>query len=205
MSCIGAIRAHINALSRDVIITTRELLEYGYRSTVDQSISRLVRDEVLRRVARGVFVKFDAPDPTALEVARTKAEAFGKTLVTDGQKIACELRLAIEEGEPQIVYQVNGKTSSFKFLGVRITLRGAVPKKSVGAESSVARTIRALLHLGSKMESTQLLFALRQLEPTDLYKMVRSSRWMPHWLADEVREMIALQMRSKTGVRATAS
>ena len=205
MSCIGAIRAHINALSRDVIITTRDLLEYGYRSTVDQSTSRLVRDEVLRRVALGVFVKFDAPDPTPLEVARTKARAFGKTLVTDGREIACELRLATEDGVPQIIYQVSGKTSSFRFLGVRITLRGAVPKKSVGAESSVARTIRALLHLGDKLERTQLLFALRQLEPADLYKMIRSSRWMPHWLADDVREMIALHLRPQRGARATAS
>jgi len=204
MSCIGAIRAYINALASDVIVTTRELLEYGYRSTVDQSTSRLVKEQVLRRVARGLFVKFDAPDPTALEVARTKAAAFGKTLVTDGQKIACELQLATEEELPQIVFQVNGKTSSFNFLGVRITLRGAVPKKSVGAESSVARTIRALLHLGDKMKRKHLLLALRQLKPTDLYKMVKSSRWMPHWLADDVREMIATHMRQQTGKRASS-
>jgi len=204
MSCIGAIRAHIHALSEDVIITTRELLEYGYRSTVDQSTSRLVRDAVLRRVARGVFVKFAAPDPRPMEVARAKAEAFGKTLVTDGREKARELQLVTDD-ETQIVYQVNGKTSSFRFLGVRIILRGAVPKKSVGAESSVAKTIRALLHLGDRLQSFHIHRALQNLEPDDLYKMVKSSRWMPHWLSDDVREMIALHMRPQSGASATAS
>ena len=133
-----------------------------------------------------------------------KAEAFGKTLVTDGREKARELQLVTDD-ETQIVYQVNGKTSSFKFLGVRIILRGAVPKKSVGAESSVAKTIRALLHLGERLESFHIRQALQNLEPDDLYKMVKSSRWMPHWLSDDVREMIASHMRPQSGARATAS
>ena len=48
------VRRHVNCLPPDVLFSTRELLQYGKRSAVDQSLSRLVKRGDIIRLTRGI-------------------------------------------------------------------------------------------------------------------------------------------------------
>jgi hypothetical protein len=196
MPCIHDIRAHIDALPHDQVLTTREFLEYGFRNTVDKTLSRLVKDEVLVRIARGVFIKATSPIPPPLKVALVKAKAFGKELVTHGQEIAREFQLVDGGEKPQLVYQVKGRSSSFGFLTQRIYMKGAVAKRMFGGETKVGRVIRALSFLGRQISSSQLISAISQLDPSERLLLLKSARWMSAWLADYVRKAVVLGLRS---------
>ena len=205
MICIGEIRAHIDRLPEDAIVTTRDLLQYGFRNTIDKSLSRLVDTKVLARVARGVFIKYGSPEPSPLQAAIAKAKAFGKDLVTHGQEIAREFQLTDRAESPQLIYQVKGRSSSFLFLGRRIYLRGAVAKKMVGGETKVARVVRALSFLGRNLGRTQLHTAISHVDQAERHLLLESARWMSSWLADDLRRALVCRPRAKIRSRAMAS
>jgi hypothetical protein len=205
MTCSGDIRAHIDALSEDEIVTTRDLLEYGYRNTVDKTLSRLVDIKVLVRIARGVFIKPTGQMPPPLKVAIAKAKAFGKELVTHGQELAREFQLTNSDKELQFVYQVKGRTSSFLFLGQRIYMRGVVAKKMFGGESKIGKVLRALCFLGRRINRTQLLSAISHVDPTERHLLLKASRWVPSYLSDEIRKTSHFRQKSKPVIRAIAS
>jgi hypothetical protein len=84
MWVISFIRKHIFGLPVGKIFTTRDCLTFGRRGAIDQALSYLVKRGVIRRLARGVFVR----DPlenmifTNAEIAKAKAEAFGRRFAT---------------------------------------------------------------------------------------------------------------------------
>jgi hypothetical protein len=205
MTCIGDIRAHIDAMPNDSIVTSRDVLQFGFRRSVDKSLSRLVAIKFIRRIARGVFIKHDAPDPSPILVAQAKAKAFGKLLVTHGRQIACELKLVKPDPAQPLVFQVQGRSSSFLFLKERIFLKGVVAKKMNGGETKVGRLVRALCSLGRDVAITQLHMALLPLDARDKHLLIQASRWMPWWLADDVRKTLVFRRRPKAMPKTQAS
>jgi hypothetical protein len=73
----AAILSHIMQLRADSIFTTREVLQYGRRSAVDQCLYLLVKKNMIRRLASGVFIRDPHANPSVEEIARIKAAAFG--------------------------------------------------------------------------------------------------------------------------------
>ena len=82
----------------------------------DQALSRLVKCGILIRVTRGVFIKESSIMPSAMEVARAKARAFGKEIARHGADLAKELGLTQVVSQVQ-KFAVNGRSSSFLFRG----------------------------------------------------------------------------------------
>lgn len=80
MSTAGKILHHISNLGANVVFTTGEMLLHGSRSAVDSALSRLVRKEVIRRLAAGVFIAVEGMSwfPSALVIIIAKARAFKK-------------------------------------------------------------------------------------------------------------------------------
>lgn len=173
------IRRHIQRLD-NAPFSSRLFLNYGSRSAVDQAIWRLVKRGEIMRVARGLFIKPGAPHPSSFEIARAKAEAFGRIILRrHGPDIVLELNLqqskkqkfqelksrsceeqdskaldqvanSLEHRSEKVVFSANGCTSSFLAGAVVIKLKGESPRKISLGNELVAEVIRGLWYLGKK-------------------------------------------------------
>ncbi len=95
MSTAALVRGYINRLPKNQAFATRELLAFGNRDAIDRQLGLLVMKRMIRRMARGVFVREDPGLvlPTMEEIAMVKARAFGKHIVEHGSNLAKEYNL----------------------------------------------------------------------------------------------------------------
>jgi hypothetical protein len=189
MWTISLIRAHLNRIDSKTIVSTRDFLCYGTRSTVDSALHRLVKMGMIIRLARGVFVKWSMKAargdlPSALEVARAKARGFGKELFVHKKDAAAEFGL-IENGNENPTFATFGRATSFQFRETRIHLVHVSPKDAKHRDSFVGLFIRALRQLGynDNLETTvmKLTSHANRVEKNNLGL---AAAMMPSWLSD---------------------
>ncbi|HEY9787491.1 MAG TPA: DUF6088 family protein [Candidatus Obscuribacterales bacterium] len=188
------IKKHIAQLEKGQIFTTRDLLEYGLRNTVDQTLSRLARSGLIIRLARGVFTRndFQKTLPTAFEVARAKASAFKKVIVQCGQNAWAALGLpeterrgADSSGSASATYAISGNSSRFWYGDLLIEFIGIAQRKLVLGDSKPGLALRVLWEL-KKDGCTQKMFDLvtSKLTPKEMKQLRKVAAVMPHWLSD---------------------
>ena len=141
------IRRHINLLKDDKPFSIRDFLNYGPRNAVDQVFHRLVKSGRIIRIARGVFIKETSPKPSILDVALTKAKAFGKRLFVHGSQAAFELRLwanpMTEATGGEAVYACDGASSAFRFGDTLIRfINTSARKRSLVNDISLENSMR---------------------------------------------------------------
>lgn len=183
------VRRHINRLPIGTLFTTRDFLNYGKRSAIDQVLFLMVRAGRIIRVARGVFVKpgtFGARHVSVKEVAEIKARSFARRIIGDAVDEAAEIGLSIHENrEP--TYAINGRSSSFRFGDVIVHFRGVSAKKIVLGDCKVGHAIRALWHLGSRIVDPMVIrAATSKLGRAERQKLRLLGHSMPAWLADRL-------------------
>ncbi|MBK9201810.1 MAG: type IV toxin-antitoxin system AbiEi family antitoxin domain-containing protein [Candidatus Obscuribacter sp.] len=74
----------LHGLPKGYIFTSRDLIPFAPRTTIDSSLSRLVKSGTLERLARGVF-RFFAPSNRKVsdkQLAAIKRRAFGRKIAT---------------------------------------------------------------------------------------------------------------------------
>lgn len=185
MCCSSYIRRHVWELPIGQLCATRDFLTYGSRGAVDQALSRLVKSGILIRVARGVFIREGSIMPSAMEVARAKARAFGKEIARHAADLAKELGLTNVVSQVQR-FAVNGRSSSFLLGAARIFLKGTSMRKMRLANSRAGDAIRALWHLGY-CDPQHIYLATSDFTREDRNEFRRLVAWMPTWLAQVCR------------------
>ncbi len=180
------IRRHIYGLAPGEIFTTRHCLSYGRRSAVDQALARLVKQGLIIRLARGVFVREGCPRPSALAVASAKARAFGKQLAVHAHNLACELGLTGSASDGS-TFAVPGSSSSFKFGALTVNFRRTAPRKLALGSSRAGQVLRALWQLGEAAVDGQcLMTAAMALSRSDRQEVRLSAGLLPAWLTDRL-------------------
>lgn len=103
------ILAHIYSLPDGTPFSTRDLLNYGLRNTIDRTMHFLVKAGEIMRLARGVFMKPAEEVPSAEEIAATKARAFGKEIYIPGRDAARKMKLRERTNTAErLVFVING-------------------------------------------------------------------------------------------------
>ncbi|MBY0357768.1 MAG: hypothetical protein K2W82_07185 [Candidatus Obscuribacterales bacterium] len=191
------IKNHIEKIDDDKLFSTRDFLSYGPRPAVDQTLWRLVNAGIIIRVARGLFIKKDAAIPSAFEVAKAKAEAFGRCIVTSGLQAARDLGLSngnsskskdsshgdAEPNVSEVAYATNGRTSSFRFGKIIIKLIGTSPRKLGLKDDAVNAVLRALWHHGKKACLPETISqATNRLDRVQRQELRDAEGLMPYWL-----------------------
>jgi hypothetical protein len=186
MSAVSFIRRFIYSLPQGETFTTRDCLSYGFRSAVDRALSRLVKNGTIRRLARGVFAR----DPDGLrsysdfEVAKIKAEAFGRKIAKHPAMIATELGIQ-EKEETEAVFSIDGHTTKFRAGDRTIHLKQSSTRKMRLSNSKSGQAARALWHLGrDAVNATVIMQAVLNFDRNDRLELKRNIRWMPSWLCD---------------------
>jgi hypothetical protein len=185
MATVGLIRKHIEALPVDKLFTSRDLLCYGTRSAVDNTVYELKKSGEIVSVTRGVFKKKQRVKPvTVLELATVKAESFGRQIITHAANIAGQLGL-LPQKELEHHFATNGRTSSFKFSSIVIHFKGTSTRKMSLGESPAGSVIRALCYLGKERFTEESAgHATRHLAHSDRLEIGRLCSSMPAWLSN---------------------
>lgn len=194
MDTTRLIRNHINTLKRSQLVTTRDLLCYGSRGTVDKATSRLVNSGRLQRVARGVFLpkRRGGNETTIRDIALAKARAFRRTIVRHMVNI---IGTTVTEGH-QLIYSTNAFTSSFQTIFGRVYARKVTPRKIQLGDSDAGAIARTLWQIGSDYVTEKLVQkAVRHLEPKDCRELREAAGLVPAWLNEFFRDFILWRPR----------
>jgi Family of unknown function (DUF6088) len=184
------IKKHILELPKGTIFSTREMLNYGRRSAVDQCLYRLVKVGRIVRLAWGVFMN-EEPDivwPSSIRVAMEKAKAFGKQVLIDAVDAGKVLGLK-DFGNKKITYAVQGHSSSFKYRGISIHLRGVCERKMALGDNSIGLAIRALWQIGRReCDLISIMKVTNKFNRSERLRFRQSCRNMPAWLTNMFRK-----------------
>ncbi len=144
------IRHHIFSLPEGLMFSSRDLLLYATRATVDQTLHRLMEKGVIVRVARGVYMRETENGwrPTIDELARFKAKAFSKEIYIAAA--ADHDKSTSSDGDQvKTTFYCSGGSSSFMYGDNRIYLKGTRP----GFQLRHAQTIKQSAVLNFQPES----------------------------------------------------
>jgi len=182
---MAKIRRHIARLPQGEPFTTRDLLIYGSRQAVDQALCRLVRKEEIRRLARGVFFSPNSKCKsafTAFEIAKLKAESFGRRIITYAGQAAEQLGIG-QRCHNEFTFAINGGSSSFRFGDTTIHFRRTSPRKMHLNDRKAGLLIRALWHLGKGACTTNVVSrAFQSLDRSGRFEITLRAAFMPYWL-----------------------
>lgn len=185
MHTIQQIRNHIQQAPLAALITTRDLLCYGSRSAVDNAVHTLKKNKEIVAVCRGVFRRPERTKPVGIfEVAKVKAESFGRTIVTHAKTLAENLGL-IEKDDSQHVFATGGRSSQFHFGEILIRFKGTSLRNMVLGDSNEGQVIRALCHLGKQSVTEKTVeAAIKNFTDDQRAALGSLCGSMPAWLAE---------------------
>lgn len=185
MFTAAMIRKHIFNLPQGVIFSTRELLIYGTRAAVDQTLYRLVNIGKIIRLARGLFIRFfhGMPSPSLAEIAKHKAKAFGRQIISHGRDAAKALGLVSSAKRKRgSIFAVSGRSSKFRAGDRVIRLEGTSPRKMAFGESRIGIMIRAMWHAGKESLRENIEIATSELRHEERQQLRLSVGTMPDWM-----------------------
>lgn len=178
------IRRDIGSRGQDEIFTTRQMLRHGPRGAVDFALYKMVKDGVIKRLARGVFVKAACQlvfEP--IEIAKVKAEAFGKRIISQSYRRILQGQPFVDQAESETTFVVEGSSSSFWFGKHRIVFKSSLARKFALADTLAGVVLRALWRKGEDgCKSTMIRSAadlLRGKSRVDVYDLLPL---LPAWL-----------------------
>jgi hypothetical protein len=191
MSATAFIRKFVLNLPEGKIFTTRDCLKYGFRAAVDEALYRLVKSGVIRRLCRGVFVR-DTSEVMVYsdyEIAKIKAESFGRKLRQHASNLAAEMGLKTRKLAKR-TFAINGWSTRFHYRGKVIYLKETCERKMLLNDDKPGKVLRALWQVG--MEERQMSSSLIAKATVDFRKeehkgLRQYSKWLPAWLNDSFK------------------
>ncbi len=186
MSTITRIRNFVSMQDKQRLFTSRDLLNFGSRTAIDKAVSRLVHLQEIIRIIPGVFSHPERKKQvTVEEIAKVKAESFGRKLITHAGDIAARLGFNLNPNPPQKLYfATNGRSSSFRFADLRIHFTGICQRKFTLGDGEVAQVIRALIYMGKdKASFKSVQQATASLKQSQKIELAGKCAYMPAWLS----------------------
>lgn len=194
-SVYDKLRGQLEKRGRGAVFVTREFLILGSRAAVDEALSRLAREEVIRRLGRGLY---DYPrlhptlgavpaDPDA--VADALARKAGGRLQPGGARAANALGLSTQVAA-RPVYLTDGRARKVQVGGQTIELRHGSPRSMAGAGRTEGAVIQALRHLGPQNIGPDTIERLRRtLTACEKAALRREMLNAPGWLVPTLQEI----------------
>lgn len=188
---VNHVRRHMARLPQGAIFTTRALLRYGLkRASLDQALSRMVKRQEIERLALGVFRRHcggHIDPPSSEEIAKAKATAFRKELVTHGADAAHRLKL-VPEGNLETTFATDGRTSSFRTISGPVHLKQTSPRKLLLGDTPIGLLIRAIVFIGKHAIDFSMLNTTLSLQlgfgREERQQFRRCADLAPAWVSD---------------------
>ena len=182
------ILAAIRKQGRGSVFVPADFLGIGSRQAVDVALHRLIRQGVIRRLARGLY---DYPkehpvlgplDPSAETIARALAGRDRTRLQPAGAYAANTLGLS-EQVPARIVFLTDGPARVVKVGPTTIHLRRTTPKNMETAGRLSGILIQALRELGQDHVTPARIAHLRRTIPAaKRQELLKDIRLAPAWM-----------------------
>ena len=187
MSTAKAVQAAIRKLPRGRPFTGAHFLKLGTRGAVDRTLSRLVADGEIRRLAHGVFVRprisrfVGAVIPDLHEVVEAIARGNGETLQIHGAEAARRFRLSTQVPIAP-VFHTSGSTRTIRVAGTAVRMVHTSNRRRLQfAGEPTGAAISALWYLGKDNVTPETVATIKAaLGPAEFEKL--RSADMPAWM-----------------------
>lgn len=169
------------------VFITKDFLDIADRVNIDKALSTLVKNGILRHLARGIY-DYPNQDPTLGVLPPDLSQAIdaikrqsGNTLQIDGAKAANILGLSTQV-PAQIVYLTNGHSRNIKIGNWVIRLKHASPKILAGAGQIAGHVMQALRYIGKNSINDQIINKIsRSLSSKDKKQLKLLVPYAPGW------------------------
>ena len=192
-SITGKITNRIKRKNRGWVFTPRDFLDVGSRAAVDQVLSRLVKQSMIRRLDRGIYdypkqsKLFGTLSPAADNIAR--ALASGDGVFPSGAMAANLLGLSTQvPAKPS--YLTNGTVRTRRVAGQTIELKRARVALLDNIPGRANLALQALSYLGRHNIDDQIISrCARTLTDRDLAGLHQAMGRIPGWMADAIHKI----------------
>lgn len=174
-------------------VPSRAFLGLGSRVSVDQALSRLVREGILSRPARGVYMRpkrnphVGVVPPRPIEVARSIASEFGFKVEVHGAEAVRQLGLS-NQVPTRLIYLTDGPSRTFHLGALEVTLKHASPRKLALAGRPAGIALIALWYLGKEKVTVNTIAQLyKQLGPEEFKVLCNARPHMAEWMQEVFR------------------
>jgi Family of unknown function (DUF6088) len=196
MSAVAnTITRRIRAKRRGWVFTPKDFLDVGGRATVDQTLSRLARKGVVRRLDHGLYDypkqhdKLGTLSPSADDLAQAIATKTGDQIFPSGAAAANYLGLSTQV-PARPVYLTNGSSRTKKVAGRTIVLKHARVPIMNRMTDKANFMLQALSYLGQNSIDDRLIQkCVDRLDDRDMKDLSVSVPRIPGWMADVILKM----------------
>ncbi|MBN2434901.1 MAG: hypothetical protein JXK07_06500 [Spirochaetes bacterium] len=190
------ILARIRGKGRGYAFSSKDFLDLGSRDSVDQALSRLYRNDIIRRLKPGIY---DFPkeqkelggrlSPDIHQVAQAISRKNG-VRIQPSRALAANLLGLSTQLPAQIVYLTNGKSRTIKINNRKLIFKRAEPREMrLGSDISILVT-QALRFLGKDQIDQNVINNLRRkLSDTDKKKLAKDARYIEDWIWEVVQKI----------------
>ena len=191
------IKNRIIGRGRSAVFTPADFLDLGSRASVDQALSRLADQAVIRRLTRGLYdypkhsARFGALAPSVDDVARAVARKDNQILQISPATAANQLGLSAQVPS-HATYMTDGPTRTKQIGNQVIQFRKACSKTLVGAGQKIGAVFQALRYVGKDRIDDHVVRKLAgALDDKDRAQLVKQSKYVPAWMHPVVHQITA--------------
>ena len=194
---IDKIKRRIIGKGRGAVFTPADFLDLGSRASVDQTLSRLTDQGVIRRLARGIYdypktsprLGRLSPDPDA--VAAAIARKDGRVVQVSPARAANMLGLTTQV-PAKAVYLTDGPSRTTQIGAQTIIMRNAAARNLVGAGKPTGAVFQALRYLGKDGVDASVVARLSRTIDADTRRaLVKDALQAPGWMRPVVQQIAA--------------
>ena len=176
----------------------------GNTDAIKTSLSRLVKDKVLERLAYGIYLYpkrdplFGSLYPSTEEIAQHIAKRDHARIIPTGPAALHKLRLSTQV-PMNVTYLTDGAPRKIKIGKQSITFKPTTAKKLAAKGEISTLVIQALQELGKENVNDQVLKHIKPiLEKEDSKNIQHDAQLAPAWIAKILNTLIANEGLAKT-------
>lgn len=187
MSTAKTIRNRVLRVRRGEPFTNTRLLKLGSRASVDKTLSRLVEEGVIQRIARGIFVRprnsrfIGSVMPDVAKVVKVMARDRGETIQVHGAEAARHFKLSTQVPATPAFY-TSGPSRELKVGNLTVKLRHASHRKLHLAGKRPGLALAALWYLGKINVNANVVSTIREGLTGEEFETLKHTD-MPDWMA----------------------
>ena len=187
MSTAKAVRAAIGKLPRGRPFTAARFAGHGARGAVERTLSRLVGEGAIQRLARGVFVRprtsrfVGTVAPDIHEVVEIIARSNGETIQIHGAEAARRFRLSTQVPAAP-VFHTSASSRTITIGGVTVTMVHTSNRRRLQfAGEATGAALSALWYLGKDNVTPETVATIEAALGPSEFEKLRSAD-MPAWM-----------------------
>lgn len=186
MSIAKTIRNRVLRISQGEPFTNTRFLKLGSRASVDKTLSRLVEEGVIQRIARGVFMRpkksrfISNIMPDVAKVLKIIARDHGETIQVHGAEAARHFKLSTQVPTTPVFY-TSGSSRKLKVGNLTVKLRHASQRKLHLAGKRPGLALSALWYLGKNNVNANVVNAIREGLTAKEFETLKHTD-MPAWM-----------------------